>query len=175
MINGISQSKAICQPKSMGIGLLDSQSKSIPTFNLFETEPWLLDVAKKAINNFHIPWHCDDALIAETKKEAIRCLAAGVRSKSFLNELVPKVFKTKRDATHGIAKITSCGHEAINLYRLAEIGEKRFVWRYCELLCDFPEHSKLDGKEFSLNKGHKGEFPSSRYGCRCRGSIRMPT
>lgn len=143
--------------------------KQLPTVNLFASEPWLLDVAKNAIQQFEVPWLCDEALKQEAKAEALNCIVGGVKSKAFLKQLVPAVFKTRRDASHGIAKISACGWEAISRFRYKGLV-KRFQWNYCEPICDFPEHAKLDWKTFSIEKGHKGEFPASRYGCRCRSS-----
>ena len=144
----------------------------VPTIDLFGEEPHLAETASVTIQALTIPWNCDDSIKRQAKDEALRCVLAGcVTSKAFLKTLVPVVFRTQSEAKHGMAKIYVSAIAAVSRAQWAEVGLKKFEWHYLAPICDFPEHAQLHGRKFSATKGHKGEFPASRYGCRCLAMV----
>lgn len=129
-----------------------------------------MNIAKSVIQELDVPWQCTDTIKQLAKNEALRCIRQGVKpDKVFIKTLVPLVFHSQRDARHGIAKIAACGMGAVDRFRYKSVAT-HFEWSYCEPICDFPEHAQLQWRIFSLENGHKGEFPAGRYGCRCLSS-----
>lgn len=48
--------------------------KRMATVNIFAEEPWLMGIAKSAIQELDLPWQCTDMIKQAAKDEALRCI-----------------------------------------------------------------------------------------------------
>jgi uncharacterized protein with gpF-like domain len=150
---------------------VEKYSKKIQTVDVFGSEPWLKIPAEKAIQELIIPWECSQEQIDEAKKEALKSFFVGSVIKTYAGTLSPRIFRTKRDAHHAMAKIQACASAAVDRHRAQAIGAKKFRWNYLDSnLCDFPEHKKYDKGIYTYKTGAKGDWPAKNYGCRCWSS-----
>lgn len=70
--------------------------KRVVTVNIFAEEPWLMGIAKSAIQELDLPWQCTDMIKQAAKDEALRCIRQGVKpDKVFIKTLVPLVFHSQ--------------------------------------------------------------------------------
>lgn len=144
--------------------------RAIQTVDVFGSEPALKIVAENAIAAVDLPWDCAKTVKDSAKIVALQSVYGGTHPTDFIRTLAPSVFKTQKDARHAMVKLSAIAWSAVDRNRWHELRVKTFEWVFIEHLCDFPEHRSLNGRKFSTDVGHKGEFPSARYGCRCMGS-----
>jgi hypothetical protein len=144
--------------------------KSILGVDVFKSEPWLLPYVKSAIDKMEVPWGCSPELTLKIKAAAFEAVMHGWATHPILNELVPTLFKTKKDAKWAFSSLTICGMSAITYARFKSLRVKKFKWIYLNIpnLCIYPEHSKWGGRLFNFDEK---ERPASRYLCRCMAQL----